>query len=128
MRRILLATTMLVLSACASAHRYAGTRFESTGSVCADGIIVNIDAASCENIYIGQNTYYDFIKVRCILAQEENEWTTRSFYILHARSALPPNFDNEDYYKWACWDDKVIAYYYNGPQDSHHIRLETAED
>tara|TARA_Y100000310_G_scaffold251692_1_gene258258 strand:- start:555 stop:986 length:432 start_codon:yes stop_codon:yes gene_type:complete len=124
MKCFFLTAMMLILSACAHRYHYAGANFESTGSICADGIIVNMDAASCENIYIGHNTFYDFIKVRCVLAEEDNNWTSRSFYILNPRSTLPSSFDDEDYYKWACGDNTVVAYYYDGPEDDHHIRLD----
>jgi hypothetical protein len=62
--------------------RLMGETFEYTGSPCIDGVVLNISAASCENMYTGSMPEIGGLKFRCTDSEEANMWTSNRFIII----------------------------------------------
>jgi len=72
------------LSGCASQLRYVGKNFVPSQSLCADALVVNLDAAGCNEVYYGHSPTYNAFKVRCVSADwnnNSNEWLSYSFFL-----------------------------------------------
>ena len=74
----------LTSQGCASKLHYVGKNFEPSQSLCADALVVNLDAAGCNAIYYGHSPSYNAFKVRCVSADwknNDNEWISYSFFL-----------------------------------------------
>ena len=79
--RYLLFGLMMFTSGCATLNT-AGRDFDSTGSICADGILVNIDYHGCKKLHTRQVPGTSTLKVHCEKRKEINNWTTNTFYFV----------------------------------------------
>ena len=59
----------------------AGKNFESTSSLCTDGLLVNLDDMGCESLYIGETTH-GVHKVRCVFAEENDDFDLTAWHFL----------------------------------------------
>jgi len=101
--RYLLFSLAIILAGCATL-RTAGKNFDSTSSICADGILVNIDHAGCKKIHSRQIPGTSTLKVHCEVRKNLNPWTTNIFYFVPRHDS----FSNPDAFA-ICSDPLVDA-------------------
>lgn len=108
-----LAILSILLSGCGFRYHYAGKGFDTTDSMCADALLVNIDAAGCGNIYVAFHPANRVVKLRCTHALQNNKWTTMAYYVMTPQDINETFLDREQY-EWVCSDKHTVIYSYIG--------------
>jgi len=97
--------TLMILSGCATL-KTAGKNFDPTNSICADGILVNIDHAGCRKIHSRQVPGTSTLKIHCEVRKKLSPWTTNTFYLV----PYYDRFSNSDAFP-ICSDPLVEAFF-----------------
>ena len=95
---------LMLLIACGPKHIFGKDYVTESESPCVDGTIVNIDQAGCESFYWGTSDNMAVLKIRCAYAEEDNFWTTSSFWAVPHGAEVP--------FQWVlyCQDRYVCVY------------------
>ena len=93
-----------LLIACGPKHIFGKDYVTVSESPCVDGTIVNIDQAGCESFYWGAIEEMVILKIRCAYSEEDNFWTTSTFYAVPHGVEVP--------FQWAlyCQDRHICMY------------------
>jgi len=115
--------TLMILSGCATL-KTAGKNFDPTNSICADGILVNIDHAGCRKIHSRRVPGTSTLKIHCEVRKKLSPWTTNTFYLV----PYYDSYSNQDAFPICA--DPLIAAFFTDPYTitSPDPELKTAPD
>ncbi len=96
----------MAMAGCMPKHKITTKNFIATESICIDGVVVNIDAAGCNNMLTTQTDGEPGIRIRCEDTDQSSPWTFVSFHIVSSTMDI-----NIPAWEMICSDPSATIYY-----------------